>query len=491
MYTNNGTSVQNIIDSPDSPVWDFTNSILEGPNKGIQALTSVQYYAQLLSVVHGKSSAGYDTSLTDYWGRALSYQLVNATEGGPAYTWSSVQNNTLFSSGQSPFPILIADARAPGEVLIPGNATIFEFNPFEMGSWDPTVYAMAPLQYTGSNFTGGVIPDNEPCIEGFDNVGFVMGTSSTLFNQIVLQFNQTVSANLLTDAIQGLLNDLGQDDNDISDWNPNPFYEFNSGTGNFAQDDQLTLVDGGEDGENIPLHPLIQPVRHVDVIFAIDSSADTTYNWPNGTSLVATYERSLASIQNGTAFPSIPDQNTFVNLGLNQRPTFFGCNASNSTNANANAGPLLIYLPNAPYSQFSNVSTFNLSYSDYARNTIIQNGLNVASRGNGSIDSTWPTCVGCAVLQRSWVRTGTEIPAVCNTCFQNYCWNGTVNSTTPAPYEPTLRLAGVAATATNTNTSSSASPSAHSAAGAALAGLVPRLAPLLAGVAACLAFALV
>ena len=36
----------------------------------------------------------------------------------------------------------------------------------------------------------------------------------------------------------------------------------------------------------------------VDVIFAIDSSADTEYNWPNDSSLVATYERNVDSSGN-------------------------------------------------------------------------------------------------------------------------------------------------------------------------------------------------
>ncbi len=136
---------------------------------------------------------------------------------------------------------------------------------------------------------------------------------------------------------------------------------------------------------------MIQPTRNVDVIFAIDSSADTTYNWPNGTAIVATYERSLdVKLQNGTTFPTIPGPNTFVNLGLNTRPTFFGCNSSNSTNAGM-AGevpsPLIIYIPNSPYMTFSNVSTFDLSYNITQRNAIIQNGYNVATRGNGTGDA--------------------------------------------------------------------------------------------------------
>ena len=101
---------------------------------------------------------------------------------------------------------------------------------------------------------------------------------------------------------------VSRHDNDIADY-PNPFYQYHNDTNPYAGDAQLTLVDGGEDLQNIPLHPLIQPYRHVDVIFAVDSSADTNktnpaqgsaLNWPDGASLVATYERSLSPIGNGT-----------------------------------------------------------------------------------------------------------------------------------------------------------------------------------------------
>jgi hypothetical protein len=140
----------------------------------------------------------------------------------------------------------------------------------------------------------------------------------------------------------------------------------------------LTLVDGGEDLQNLPLHPLTQPERGLDVIFAIDSSADTLEangdpNWPNGTALVATYARSLLPIANGTSFPAVPDANSFVNLGLNNRPTFFGCDAENTTTPT----PLIVYIPNAPYAYHSNVSTFKMEYSSTERNNIIQNGYDV------------------------------------------------------------------------------------------------------------------
>lgn len=334
-------------------------------------------------------------------------------------------------------PIIVADERAPGQLIISTNTTIYEFNPWEMGTFDPTTFGFAPLRFVGSNFSSGVLPSNESCIRGFDNAGFIMGTSSSLFNQFYLQINATSGVpDRVKSAISNILMDIGQDNNDIADW-PNPFYYFNNNTNLNAQSKTLTLVDGGEDLQNIPLHPLIQPMRHIDVIFAVDGSADTGTHWPNGTALVATYQRSLnIQMGNGTVFSSIPDQNTFINLGLNAHPTFFGCDAGNFSGPT----PLIVYIPNYPYIYNSNVSTFALSFNNSERNAIIENGYNVATMGNGTVDQQWPACVGCAILSRSLSRTGANVPGICSGCFSRYCWNGTINYTAPILYEPTLLI---------------------------------------------------
>jgi lysophospholipase len=313
-----------------------------------------------------------------------------------------------------------------------------------MGSFDPQLYGFAPLRYVGSNFSQGSLSSNEQCVEGFDNVGYVMGTSSSLFNQFILNLNSVSGIpSILKDAVTKVLNRIGQAQEDIADWSPNPFFGWNTARNPTAGTKQLTLVDGGEDLQNIPLHPLIQPARAVDVIFAVDSSADTLGrgpNWPNATALVATYQRSLnATIQNGTAFPSIPDQNTIVNLGLNRHPTFFGCNASNMTGPS----PLIVYMPNAPYIFYSNISTFDLNYNNSQRDIMVRNGYLVGTMGNSTVDPQWPTCVGCAILSRSFDRTKTKVPDSCQSCFQRYCWNGTVDSRTPPPYEPTFIMDNV------------------------------------------------
>lgn len=365
LYANNFTSIDDILaqdtTADDSGnLWQLGNSIFEGPDTGgIQLLDSVGYYKSLVDSVSGREDAGYNTTITDYWGRALSYQLINATDGGPAYTFSSIAQQEWFTSGSVPLPLIVADNRAPGQVLISSNSSVFTFSPWEMGSDDPNTYAFAPLKYVGTNFTGGSPRNEDRCVTGYDNVGFVFGTSSSLFNAIVTTVDSANStggafSGIVLDALQSVVTRIGESEEDIADW-VNPFYHYNNGSNVNAPDETLTLVDGGLDGQNIPLHPLIQPNREVDVIFAVDSSADTnstwptensSANWPNGQSMVSTYERSLSDIANGTSFPAVPDVNTFINNGLATRPTFFGCDASNTTGPT----PLIVYIPNAPTS---------------------------------------------------------------------------------------------------------------------------------------------
>ncbi|KIL90407.1 lysophospholipase [Fusarium avenaceum] len=435
LMMNNFTSVQESVNYPG--IWQLENSILEGP----ESYSLLQYYNTVFDAVSDKKDAGYERSLTDYWGRMLSYQLINATDGGPSYTWSSLADDTDFSEGKAPMPIIVADGRAPNETIISLNATNFEFTPWELGSYDPVLQGFVPLKYVGSEFDEGKLPKDKSCIAGFDNAGFVMGTSSSLFNQIVLYLNEPNNnyvpdgvPDIAVEAVSAVLGAIGSADNDIADWTPNPFKGWNPEENLSAESDRLTLVDGGEDLQNIPYYPLIRKDREVDVVFSFDSSADTETGWPDGASPIATYERSLTDISKGSSFPSIPGKNTFRNLGLNSRPTFFGCNATNMTDPS----PLIVYIPNYPYVYSSNISTFQMSINTSELSAIIENGYAVATMLNGTRDENWPVCVGCAMLSRSFDRTNTTIPDKCQECFTNYCWNGTLDESDPADYNPTF-----------------------------------------------------
>ncbi len=441
MFANNfSTAVQLRDGYQDSSLWQFSNTIFEGPEaSGLTIVNIAEYWTDVIAQIGDKRDAGYEVSLTDTWGRVLSYQLINALEGGPAYTFSSIAESAEFQAGDTPMPILVADERKPNTKVISLKSTVLEFNPFEMGSFDPTIFGFAPTRYIGSGFYAGQIPDNGWCVQGFDQYGFVMGTSSSLFNSFLLSnLSSPAVPEFVVDLLTSILTIVGNDDNDVAVWKPNPFYGFNPETNANAEENQLTLVDGGLDLQNIPLHPLIQPMRAVDVLFAVDSSADTTYNWPNGTALRATYERTKESIANGTTFPAVPDAETFVNLGLNRRPTFFGCDTSEF--GSGHIPPLIVYLPNTPYTQYSNVSTFDPSYSNWQRNSIIGNGYNVATMGNGTLESQWSACVACAILSRSLERVGVETSSTCKSCMERHCWNGETDSTPVSSYEPTTLL---------------------------------------------------
>jgi lysophospholipase len=56
---------------------------------------------------------------------------------------------------------------------------------------------------------------------------------------------------------------------------PNPFFGVASSTFIDSTEEDLILVDGGEDGEVIPLQPLMVKARGVDVIIAIDAVSNT------------------------------------------------------------------------------------------------------------------------------------------------------------------------------------------------------------------------
>ena len=116
---------------------------------------------------------GFGATLTDYWARALSRQFLDWPNGGPGVTYSSIAKTDQYRNAEIPFPVIVADGRYAGEKIISLNATVYEFNPLEFGSFDPTLYAFTPLEYLGTNMTNGKPTGNDQCVRGFDNSGFV------------------------------------------------------------------------------------------------------------------------------------------------------------------------------------------------------------------------------------------------------------------------------------------------------------------------------
>ncbi|RMZ76810.1 hypothetical protein DV738_g4686, partial [Chaetothyriales sp. CBS 135597] len=372
-------------------------------------LTSLEVYAEILEDVAAKGAAGFPPTLTDPWGRLLSYQLLSGSDGGVADTLSGITAVSNFTSYNVPYPIITALGVKTWEgQCLPGpSGTQYELHPYEFGSWDDGVNAFTQTAYLGSSLSNGT-PVNGTCIQRYDNLGYALGTSSNLFNELCAGVPAVNSSDPTFKALAEDLEVILAQVSDVAFREefavyPNPFRNF-AHSSLVSDQDELSLTDGGIAGQNNPIWPLLH--RGVDVILVNDNSADTEASYPNGSEIYTTYQQ--ATDQGLTRMPEIPPFEVFLANGYNQRPTFFGCNDTSKIT--------IVYLPNYNYTFDSGQSTFKLQYSKSETDAMIANGVQVASQGG---DSEWPLCLACGILKKS----SNSLPNKCTRCFAEYCYN--------------------------------------------------------------------
>lgn len=362
-------------------------------------------YGAVVNDITAKQKAGFAPTIVDPYGRLLSYQLLYGIDGGVTKRVSGIAHGGNFSSQNVPYPILTATGVTPGQCAPGLNATQYEFHPYEFGSWDAGVRAFTQTAYLGSSLTNGKPTTPGICEMNYDNLGYVLGTSSNIFADIcalVPAVNSTVSLVSSLEAIVDKAHPPALRDTYAT--YPNPFHGY-AGSPLVSAQTELDLADGGLTGQNNPIWPFIQPARNVSVLIVNDNSADTTTNLPNGTEIYETYLQARA--QGLTKMPKIPPVSTFISEGLNKRATFFGCNDTSVIT--------IVFLPNVEYTTASNTSTSQLSYPKAQTDAIIANGVQIANQ-NGT--KGWATCLGCAIQ----MKTGTKLPAACTACFEKYCY---------------------------------------------------------------------
>ena len=350
------------------------------------------------------------------YGRLLSYQLLYGADGGVSTTLSSVTGFSNFTSHAVPYPIITSRGVKTflGECSPGPNATQWEFSPYEFGSWDSDVSAFTQTHYLGTSLKSGK-PTGALCTANYDNLGYILGTSSNLFNEACLSVPvpQNSTTNLVTTLAQMLDYAHAVAFRDEYAAYPNPFYEYVSRTSkpnsanNITAQQNLSLVDGGEALQNNPIWPFLQPARGVDVMIVNDNSADTANNFPNGSEILTTYVQSIS--HNLTKMPFIPSVNTFISEGLNKRATFFGCNDTSKIT--------IVWIPNVNYTFASNVPTAQLEYPKSETDAMIANGVQMADQGG---KAGWATCLGCALM----MKTGQKLPSACQSCYKEYCYYG-------------------------------------------------------------------
>ncbi|KAL1882869.1 hypothetical protein Daus18300_000507 [Diaporthe australafricana] len=362
-------------------------------------------YADITADILEKKEAGYPISLNDPWSRLLSYQMLEGDRGGAATRLSDVAGFSNMVDHNVPLPITNAngiDTKA-GLCEPTDNGTVWEFTPFDFGSWNDDVSAWIPIEYLGT------AADDTECTVGFDNLGFVLGTGSNLFgHQACVESNPFDDMQNVLEKLVDVLHDVDEE----LDFGriPNPFNGFN-GTGDEAKEvflvDELYMVDGGIGLHNDPLAPLLEPARNVSVIFLSDSSADED-NFPTGACLIdaSWYTKNISRIAD--RMPTIPDQDVFFAQGFNKRAVFFGCNETEAVT--------IVYLPNVNYTYQSNLSTSKFQYDPEVTEGMIANGLQTATQ-NGA--EGWGLCLACAIMMK---EEGATLPDGCNACFEEYCY---------------------------------------------------------------------
>ncbi|KAI0063507.1 phospholipase B [Artomyces pyxidatus] len=451
LYLNNWPNISDLVygNGNDLTGWKLDLD-LAAPN-GINILDddNQAFYGAIIESVVAKGKKGIDTSITDPWARMISYHFLNGTTRqnfyqnntphGAGQYWSHIPLTPMYQQFLAPFPILVADSRRVGDNSTNTtalNSTVFEITPLEFGSWDPSLSAMTNLTYIGTHLTNGVPDNSTACVNGFDQAGYMMGTSASLFNAFVDTAENALD-NFDNFDSQGLLYVLGRQlqdvdtrADDVANW-PNPFQNISASTFQDTNQDYLQLIDGGLNLENVPLGPMFVKARGMDFIVAVDSSFDTTDTWPNATALVTTAQRLSTILQSShQQFPPIPsNQDQFVSTGANARPTFFGCDPTQ----NPPEWPLVLYLPNAPPFDGSQPSTntptlkldYTLKLTEIFLDQVHNNTIAGFVPNTNNADPNWGKCLQCGAIDRARYKTTpvTNRSDFCTTCLKQYCFD--------------------------------------------------------------------
>ncbi|KAI0313929.1 phospholipase B [Amylostereum chailletii] len=453
LYLNNWPTVPDMIfgNGNDLSGWLLDLSLPTPGGRNILNRDNRDFYDTVLDSAQLKLDVGLNTSITDIWARLLSYHFLNGTTRdnffsdetahGAGQRWSQITSLSAFQNHIPPFPIVVANS-LPNNISADNDDppslqdVVYEITPLEFGSWDPNLSAMANLSFAGTHLTNGNPDNSTACVTGYDQAGFIMGTSASLFNIILDMGDEKVDGFDSDDSsgffniIRRLFRRVSSRGNAVANW-PNPFQGLSSSTYKDTDSEFLSLVDGGENLENVPIGPMFLRARNMDFIVAVDGSNDTTAVWPNGTSLLMTSQR-LASVLSSThhSFPPIPGSaDDFVSTGTSLRPTFFGCDPAQ----NPPEWPLVLYLPNAPPFNGSrpvtNSGTFQLQYSlEHTQAFLDQTHNNTISGfvpNSNSADPNWGKCLQCGAIDRARYKSNPVVPRsdFCTTCFQQYCYN--------------------------------------------------------------------
>jgi lysophospholipase len=341
--------------------------------------------------------------------------------------------------------------------------------------------AFTPMEYYGTNYSNASPVNSSECVNGFDSAAYIAGTSLSAVNLWLAEYysNGTVgqfSKRQNSDSSGGKLpypeNEAVIEQMRVADGTApfiegelpeilgafgnlsieeglyglvsNPFYGIKGDgskdeygitndyiTEGAGEQEYLFLVDGSEGGQVNPIWPVIQPERGVDFIIVSDNSGtELSSGWMNGTTFKITSD---TAIKAGIPFPKVPSVNTMLNKNYTSQPTFFGCNEAADV-------PLVLYIADAPYTSYSNISLVLDSITDGQLELIWQNGFTSMTQDRNALRENWSDCLACGVIHKSIMKMRLMLPEVCQTCMRDYCWQGDEDDSQPSFLAPYPRL---------------------------------------------------
>jgi lysophospholipase len=131
-------------------------------------------FTKFFKEVAPKYEAGYNISVMDVLARSFAYQFLPGADGGLETTWSSIAELSNFRNFSGPMPLLQTSSIVCGDPSAYGvfeprpTNPMYEWTPFEFGSWDN---GFTPTAYVGS------LPDQDgyasECVVGLDRARYV------------------------------------------------------------------------------------------------------------------------------------------------------------------------------------------------------------------------------------------------------------------------------------------------------------------------------
>ncbi|KAJ3501630.1 hypothetical protein NLJ89_g9249 [Agrocybe chaxingu] len=273
LFFNNWPKIDDLVlgDGQDLSGWMLDLPFVTPDGVDLLSDRNQAFYGSILYSIIAKADRGVDTSLTDPWSRMISYHFLNQTTRenffsndtghGSGQLWSRIPQIPVYQSRSVPFPIVVADSRPVGSNLtttLPLNSVVYEITPLEFASFDPFLSTGMNLSYAGTHLTNGRSINGTACVTGLDQAGFVMGTSASLFNQILdfarntlSQFSSSDSAGLLY-VLSRQLQQVRTRADDVANW-PNPFQELDIPDFQDVNASWLELIDGSSIRKTFPM----------------------------------------------------------------------------------------------------------------------------------------------------------------------------------------------------------------------------------------------